>query len=90
MERDQLGRLDDLYQRATQNGVQDMKILNADQIREIEPNCRVRGNIFRRMKSTYFFRVFVLCIVHIQGLLIMDYYVDILAKVSNNSVDRLS
>jgi len=36
-----LARLDDLFQRATQNGVPDIKMVDSDQIREIEPNCRV-------------------------------------------------
>ncbi|CAF1378350.1 unnamed protein product [Adineta ricciae] len=40
VERDQLARLDDLYQRAKQNGVQDVRMLDSNQIREIEPNCR--------------------------------------------------
>ncbi|CAF1093919.1 unnamed protein product [Adineta steineri] len=40
VERDQLARLDDLFQRATQNGVQDLKMLDSNQIREVEPNCR--------------------------------------------------
>jgi L-2-hydroxyglutarate oxidase LhgO len=41
VEHDQLTRLDELFQRATQNGVQDIRMLDANQIREIEPNCRV-------------------------------------------------
>ncbi|CAF1100895.1 unnamed protein product [Rotaria sp. Silwood1] len=40
VERDQLGRLDNLYRQATENGVQDIKMLDSKQIREIEPNCR--------------------------------------------------
>lgn len=45
MERDQLARLDDLLKRATLNGVPDIKMIDADEIREIEPNCRVKTSL---------------------------------------------
>ncbi|CAF0760627.1 unnamed protein product [Didymodactylos carnosus] len=37
---DQLPRLDDLYQRATQNGVKDVKMIDGKDIKHIEPNCK--------------------------------------------------
>ncbi|CAF3059695.1 unnamed protein product [Rotaria socialis] len=40
VERDQLGRLENIYRQAIQNGVQDVKLLDSNQIRELEPNCR--------------------------------------------------
>lgn len=35
-------RLDDLYERGKKNNVKDLEIINAKQIKEIEPNCRVK------------------------------------------------
>ncbi len=52
VERDQLARLDDLYQRAKQNGVQDIKMVDSNQIKEIEPNCRV-GFLIYNLFSIY-------------------------------------
>lgn len=55
VERDQLARLDELYKRATINGVPDIKMIDADQIREIEPNCRVKIFDFCFFLKTFVF-----------------------------------
>lgn len=38
---EEVGRLDNLYERGIKNDVPDLKIVGPDEIREIEPNCVV-------------------------------------------------
>lgn len=45
-ETDELGRLDDLWSRGMQNGIEGLALLDADQIREREPHCRGIKAIF--------------------------------------------
>ena len=37
----ELPRLDDLYDRSQKNDVQDVRMLNPEQVKDIEPNCKV-------------------------------------------------
>ncbi|XP_067142027.1 L-2-hydroxyglutarate dehydrogenase, mitochondrial isoform X2 [Centruroides vittatus] len=40
VDREELPRLDALYERGQKNSVKDLKVVNASEIREIEPNCQ--------------------------------------------------
>jgi len=42
---EQVGRLDNLYDRGIKNEVPDLKIVGPDEIRDIEPNCVVRESV---------------------------------------------
>ena len=40
-DQEQVSILDGLYERGLKNNVKDLRLVNADQIKEIEPNCVV-------------------------------------------------
>ena len=40
-EKEEIPRLDALYERGLENGVKDLRTIGADQIKDIEPNCVV-------------------------------------------------
>ena len=42
VEERELPQLEKLYQRGLENGVKDLKILNSEEIKEVEPYCKVR------------------------------------------------
>ena len=37
----EVSRLDELFERSKLNGVKDVSIMSAEQVREVEPNCKV-------------------------------------------------
>ena len=42
VEKKELPQLEKLYQRGLENGVQDLKILDSKEIKDVEPYCEVR------------------------------------------------
>lgn len=45
-EKDEIPRLDALFERGKENGVRDLRVIGPDEIKDIEPNCVVGGFSF--------------------------------------------
>lgn len=49
VEERELPQLEKLYQRGLENGVKDLKILNSEEIKEVEPYCKVRLILYSKL-----------------------------------------